>query len=403
MKIGFFTECYKPVVNGVSISVEIFKKALEKKGHQVFIFAPDNDEAEPEERVYRLPAISTSGGKLYPIILPSVDLQKAYLPEDVIKELDIIHAQHMFTAGRLARYAARKYDKPLIYTYHTLIAEYTHYAGILAGLARFYLINMSKRFCNSCDQVITPSESMKKILLKYGINTPIEVVMTGIDIKAYKRASGQASKQIKDRYKIPGDKKILLYLSRIAKEKNIGFLLRAIKKIIGQYSNCHLLMVGGGPEEEWLKTRIEQDRLQDTVTATGMLPKVEANKMFGIADLFVFPSCTETQGLVVAEAMASGAPPVAVDKMGPSDLIHDGKDGFLTKLTISDFSEKVLKLLHDDKLRDKFANEGMRRVEEFSNETSTAKLISLYEKVLQGESSTTQEVDETLSEGIAHL
>jgi len=383
MKIGIFTECYKPVMNGVVVSVETFKKALEEKGHEVFVFTSDNEDAVSEPNVYRFPAIVDPKKRVYPVLVPSIEMQKTYLPEDVIKQLDIIHAQHMFTAGRLARYAAKRYNKPLIYTYHTLIADYTHYAGIFSKVVQIYLKNMSKRFCNSCDQLITPSKSMKKILLGYGIKTPIEVVMTGIDPKAYKRVSELANQQLREKYRIDKKDTILLYLSRIAKEKNIDFLFKSFVKIKKAYPACHLLMVGGGPEEQWCKARVKQLKIDKSVTLTGMLPKEEANEAFGMADLFTFPSVTETQGIVVAEAMASGTPPVAVGKMGPTDLIHDGEDGYLTKLDIKDFTDKVLKLLKDDDLRERFAKAGLKRIKEFSTETSTNQLIGLYEKVIE--------------------
>lgn len=380
MKIGIFTECYLPVMNGVVVSVETFKKALEEKGHEVFIFAPEHPEAEDQENVYRFPSITDPKGRLYPILFPSVEIEKTYLPEEVIKDLDVIHAQHMFTAGRLARYVARKYNKPLVYTYHTLIAEYTHYAGILSSVVRAYLKNMSKRFCNTCDQIVTPSKSMKKILLQYGVKTPIGVVMTGIEPKNYRH---RESSDIRKKYNIPEGDKICLYLSRIAKEKNLDFLFKAFVKIKKDYPKCHLLMVGGGPEEKWCKDRVKELKIQKSVTLTGMLPKEEANKAFGLADLFTFPSYTETQGIVVAEAMASGTPPVAVGKMGPTDLIHDGKDGYLTKLNIKDFVDKTVKLLKDDELREKFAKEGLSRVDEFSTETSVDDMLKIYEKVVR--------------------
>ncbi len=380
MKIGIFTECYKPVMNGVAVSIETFKKSLEEKGHEVFVFAPDHSEAESEPNVFRFPAIVDSKKRLYPVLVPSLEIQKNYLPIDVLKQLDIIHAQHMFTAGRLARYAARKHNKPLVYTYHTLIAEYTHYAGIFSGIVRIYLKNMSKRFCNSCDHIITPSKSMKKILLKYKVKTPINVVMTGIDPRHYKHNDGR---KIHHEYEIDPKDKILLYLSRIAKEKNLEFLLKAFKKIVKEYPKCHLVLAGGGPEEEWCKKRIKDLGLRTQVTMTGMLPKEEANLMFGAADIFTFPSVTETQGIVVAEAMASGTPSVAVGKMGPTDLIRDGEDGYLTKLNLQDFSNKVLKLLKNDSLRKLFSEKGLERIDEFSTETSTNKLISVYEKVIE--------------------
>ena len=204
--------------------------------------------------------------------------------------------------------------------------------------------------------------------------------MTGIDPENYKRSD---SKELRRKYKIADGDKILLYLSRIAKEKNIDFLFLAFKKILNEYPDCHLIMVGGGPEEKWAHDRVKKLNIDKKVSFTGMVPKEEANKIFGMADIFTFPSITETQGIVVAEAMAAGTPPVAVGEMGPTDLIHDDEDGYLTNLTVSDFVDKTLKLLEDDELLAKFAKAGLARVKEFSNETSTTKLISLYEKVLK--------------------
>lgn len=396
MKIGIFTECYKPVMNGVAVSIETFKKGLEAKGHEVFIFAPDHPKAMTEHGVYRFPSIEDKKGRLYPILTPSVALQGPYLPEDIISGLDIIHTQHMFTAGRLARHVAGEYNKPLVYTYHTLIAEYTHYAGPLSPLVKVYLRNMSKRFCNSCDQIITPSFPMKKILENYGVTQSIEVVMTGIEPKNYKRAGKEENKALREKYKIDPKAKICLYVSRIAKEKNLDFLFKSFAKIQKQYPACHLLMVGGGPEEDWAHARVKELAIDSKVTFTGMVPKEEANLLFGFGDVFTFPSYTETQGIVIAEAMAAGTPPVAVGKMGPLDLIHDDKDGYLTKLSVSDFVEKAVKLLKDDKLREIFATEGKRRTGEFSNETSVSKLISLYEKVLDRKDSHVRDtVDQT--------
>lgn len=382
MRIGIFTECYKPVMNGVSVSIETFKNGLLARDHEVFIFAPDNDEAKAEHHVYRFPSIEDKKGRLYPIMFPSITLEQSYLPSEIIESLDVIHAQHMFTAGRLARFAANKFDKPLIYTYHTLLAEYTHYFGFLSPLAKSYLRNMSKRFCDSCDQIITPSNSMKKVLQSYRINAPIEVIMTGIEPKNYERVSEQEDKQLRQKYKIHPKTKICLYISRIAKEKNLDLLFKSFKRIIKTLPECHLLMVGGGPEEEWAKKRLQYHGIQNKVTMTGMVPKEEANKLFGFGDVFTFPSYTETQGIVVAEAMAAGTPPVAVSRMGPTDLIKNGRDGYLTKLEVADFTEKVLKLLQDEKLHDKMAKAGIERVEEFSNQTSVTKLVLLYEKVL---------------------
>lgn len=381
MKIGIFSECYKPVMNGVVVSIISFKEELEKKGHEVFVFAPDHPEAKKERNVYRFPAITDRKKRLYPVLFPSISYEKQFLPEDIVKNLDIVHSQHMFTAGRLARYVAHKYDKPLVYTYHTLIENYTGYFSFLSHIISAYLRDMSRRFCNSCDQIITPSNPMKKILQnRYRITKPIEVIMTGIDPRNYQRRPSGA---LRKKFGIGEDAQILLYLSRIAKEKNIDFLFKALVKILEVFPKCHLVMVGGGPEEQWCKDRVKELGIEQKVSFTGMVPKEEANEIFGMADIFTFPSITETQGIVIAEAMAAGTPPVAVGKMGPVDLIHDGEDGFLTKLEVTDFAEKILILLRSNKKREEFAQAGILRVDEFSTKTQTKKLIALYESLLE--------------------
>lgn len=378
MKIGIFTECYTPVMNGVVVSIETFKKALEARGHEVFVFAPDNDDAIVSSNVYRFPSIKLSK-KLYPVIFPSVEIQKTYLPDEILPGLDIIHSQHMFTAGALAKYVAKKYNKPLVYTYHTLITEYANkYAFFLAPLIRNYLKKASVDFCNCADTVVTPSSCMGKILKSWGVKKPIEIIMTGINPSDYKRYT---SGELRKKYNINPGAKLLLFVGRIAPEKNILFLLKSFQIIEKKYPNVHLLIVGGGPEEKYYQNEIEKIGLKDKITMTGMLPKEEANKIFGMADIFSYPSYTETQGIVVAEAMASGTVPVAVNKMGPTDLIHDGEDGYLTKLTISDFSDKILRILKDDKLRAKFAENGLKRIEEFSIKTSVDQIEALYKKI----------------------
>jgi len=379
MKIGIFTECYAPVMNGVVVSIETFKKALEERGHEVYVFAPDNDGAKACNEVYRFPAIKISK-KLYPVIFPSIEVQKTYLPDEILPTLDIIHSQHMFTAGALARYVCKKYNKPFVYTYHTMITEYAKkYAFFLAPIVRNYLQKASTDFCNSADVVVTPSNSMRKILKGWGVAKPIEVVMTGIDPADYKRRS---SDEFRKKYNIDLASKILLFVGRVAPEKNILFLLKSFQKVEKKFNKVHLLIVGGGPEEEYYRNEIKKMGLESKVTMTGMLPKEETNKIFGMADIFSYPSYTETQGIVVAEAMACGTVPVAVNKMGPTDLIHDGEDGYLTKLTMSDFSEKLLKLLKDDKLRAKFAENGLKRIEEFSVKTSVDQMEALYKSLL---------------------
>lgn len=387
MRIGIFSECYLPTLNGVVVSIETFRKEMEKRGHEYFIFAPETQGYKDEDRrhVFRYPSFTWPGEKNYPAALPFFTNTITEKIKNL--KLDIIHSQHLFTMGRLGLRVARNLKIPIVYTYHTLIAEYTHYVPILGDLAKSILIQFSRDYCNSCDQVITPSESMAKILVRYGVKKPIEVIPTGIHMAELQNPF--PDKVIRAKWNIPEHRQILLYLSRVAKEKNIDFLLHAMRQIVKNRqakhgrSDAHLLLVGGGPELEFYKNMVRKMKLEDYVTFTDMLKKEIANRYFGAADIFVFPSITETQGIVVAEAMAAGTPVVAVDKMGPSDIIKNNKDGYLTSLKISEFAGKIEKLLDDYGLRQRMAKFAQEDAKQYSSENCADKLEKIYNSVIQ--------------------
>lgn len=386
MKIGIFSECYLPTLNGVVISIETFRTELEKRGHEVFIFAPETKGFidKDKKHIFRYPSFTWPGQKTYPLGLP-------FLATDITNKiknlkLDIIHAQHLFTMGRLGMRVARNLDIPFVYTYHTLIAEYTHYVPFFSDISKKVIINMSRNFCNKCDQVITPSPSMAKILKKYGVTKQIEPIPTGIYIDKLKDHFPVSV--IRAKWDIPENRKILLYLSRIAKEKNIDFLLKSFKMLLNKrrkkhnLPDIHLLMVGGGPELAFYQELVKKMDIENYVTFTGMIKNDLAVRYYGAADVFVFPSITETQGIVVSEAMAAGTPVVAVNKMGPSDLVIDGEDGYLTDLNISEFAGKIEKLLDNEVLYKKMAKNARSDAKEFSSEACADKLEKLYNETI---------------------
>ena len=387
MKIGIFSECYLPTLNGVVVSIETFRKEMERRGHEYFIFAPETKGYKDSDHhhVFRYPSMVWPGEKNYPVAM-------TFFSDSITEKiknlkLDIIHSQHLFTMGRLGLKVARQLHIPIIYTYHTLIAEYTHYVPIFGDLTRSVFVSLSRDYCNSCDQVITPSESMAKILLRYGVKKPIEVIPTGIHLNELQHPFPRDV--IRAKWDIPENRKILLYLSRVAKEKNIDFLLKAMRLIVENRkkkhgkADVHLILAGGGPELNFYKEMVTKMKLDNFVSFTDMLKKETANKYFGAADIFVFPSITETQGIVVTEAMAAGVPVVAVDKMGPSDLVKDGHDGYLTNLNIRDFSGKIEKLLDDYGLRRQMGRNAEKNAVEFSSEACAIKLEKLYEETIQ--------------------
>lgn len=392
MRIGIFSECYLPTLNGVVVSIETFRKEMEKRGHEYFIFAPETKDYEdlaPQkggpDHVFRFPSFRWPGQATYPIAWPVNHRELAHQISRL--NLDIIHTQHLFTMGRAGLWVGRKLGIPVVYTYHTLIAEYTHYVPLLGGLTKHAIIELSQNFCNACDQVATPSPSMKKILLSYGVTTPIEPIPTGINLADLQHPFPETF--VRQSWNIPANRKILLYLSRVAKEKNIDFLLRAIRHLakLRQHKHgqidFHLLMVGGGPELKFYEQLAKKWGLEHFVTFTDMIKKEVANRYFGVADIFVFPSITETQGIVITEAMAAGTPVVAVDQMGPSDIVKSGDDGYLTDLKIEPFVAKINKLLDDDALRRNMGQKARKHAEDYSGLNCAVKMEKLYEQTIE--------------------
>lgn len=379
MRIGIFSECYQPTLNGVVVSTETFKDELVKMGHEVFIFAPRTKgfvDKDPKH-VFRYPSTTLFGPNDYPIGFPVL---APYITKKAKSlDLDIIHAQH--SLGMISTSAlkiARSLNIPIVHTYHTLLTEYIHWK-IGASLGKKYVKDKSIDFCNKCDQVITPSTPMKEIVESYGVKTPIEVIPTGIDLKEFQNPFSR--EELHSKWQVPKDKKILLYLSRIASEKNLDFLFESVAKIAKNRNNFHLLLVGGGKELEKFKTEAKKIGIDSITTFTDKQPKEIANRIFPAADIFVFPSITETQGIVIAEAMAAGVPAVAVNKMGPTDIIKDGVDGYLTDLKVDEFAGKIEKLLEDNDLRKKMGQAATKNIEQFSVEACAKKMESLYERL----------------------
>jgi len=378
LRIGIFTECYHPILNGVVVSIDTFKSELEKRGHKFFIFAPSNSKCEDNPiNVFRYPALPWP--KDYPLAFPYLaPLQQARIQD---LRLDIVHTQHMFTMGRLGLRLSRKLNIPIVHTYHTLISEYVHYVPLVPkSLTKAAIIHLTRNYCNNCDQIVTPSPSMQKILRSYGVKKPIEAIPTGVYLENL--ADPYHKEVLKTKWQIPENKKILLYVSRVAKEKNLDFLFRVIKKLSAKRQDFHLLVVGGGPELEHYQNLVKTQELSSYVTFTGMQEKKKANRFFGAADIFVFPSITETQGIVITEAMAAGIPAVAINKMGPSDIIKDGVDGFLTPLNVETFSARIESLLENSDLRKTFSRNAKENAEKFSAKACADKMEKLYEKTI---------------------
>ncbi|MCR3922742.1 MAG: glycosyltransferase family 4 protein [Firmicutes bacterium] len=376
MKIGMFTDSYRPYTSGVVRSIETTSAKLIELGHEVFIFAPNYPNCEKEDGVFRFPSVPTPTYPDFAIALPfSFNLNANVKRLD----LDVIHVHSPFSMGLLGSRCAKRYDIPLVFTYHTMYDQYVHYLPIAQGLSKKVVLKLSSKFCNRCDLVITPTEVVRQIVAPT-IMTNVQAVPTGIEISEFANPERQ---WLRERYKIPMHKKILLHLGRLGKEKNIGFLFQAYEIIRETKPNTVLVIAGDGPDREAQEGQVSEMGLSEHVIFTGPMSREQVVNCYAGADLFVFASTTETQGLVLGEAKAAGLPSVAVKALGAAEMVKDGIDGFLTPLSLDKFTQRVLQLLDDDTLRQAMADRCLIEAEEISSTSMAKKLLGAYEGTIR--------------------
>ncbi|TDA65849.1 MAG: glycosyltransferase family 4 protein [Clostridia bacterium] len=379
MRIGFFTDSYHPYTSGVVRSLEIFQEELRCRGHQVYIFAPNYPDCPPEEDVFRffsIPAVTQKNFTLAVPLSPTLSRRVKSL------ELDIVHVHSPFLLGSVGARWARRLGLPLVFTYHTRYEEYVHYFPFFPQVSRPVVRYYVRDFSNRCNLVVAPSGSMAEKLQGDGVRSPVTVVPTGI---RYARLQGGEPGWLRHRYGIPEGVPVLLYVGRLAREKNLEFLLEAFQQILRQEPECRLVMVGSGPAREELVRRAARLGVAGRLVFTGVLPPPEVANCYQGADLFLFASLTETQGLVLVEAMAAGLPVVAVQAGGVTDVLQDGRQGFISQEKVQDLAAKALLLLRDPELRRQMGARARERAQEFTAERCTDRLLAAYNLVLTQE------------------
>lgn len=377
MKIAIITEGYKPFINGVIVSIDLFAKQFRELGHEVYIFAPSYpDFDEDEEYVIRLKSVPSIVQKNIRIPLPT------YLKMDKLFSkigFDIVHIQHPTIYGQVVKRLVKKYNIPLVFTHHSFYENYSHYIPLPQKFIKKMAIKLSVDFSNNCDLIVTPSETVKEVLKTRGVITPIEVIPTGINFKMFSKASGNF---IREKYQISKESKILLYVGRMSKEKNLDILLDSFPMIILDYPDTYLMLVGEGPERKKMEKKVKEIGVNDKVLFVDSQPYNEIPNFYKESDLFLFPSKKDTQGLVVLEAMACALPIVAVRSMCVEELNIDEKAGFLTNNSPIDFSRKIKKLLANESLYNEFSKNSVEIAKKFSYEDSASLLIDKFKDLI---------------------
>lgn len=326
-RIGMFSESFHPVQNGVSTSVRTLIAGLRSEGHHVCTFAPAHmRQPEAESNVLRFPSFVSAFNRDYPLAFPFYPRLALETHFDRLK-LDVIHTHTPFVMGLTGAKLAMTREVPLISTFHTLYSQYTHYVPFLSdSVTESLLEHYLPWYYNRCAEIICPSQMAARTLRAYGIERPINVIPTGVPIPPAELLSDENRRCTRERIGVPNEAPLLVFAGRLAKEKNLDWLLEVFGLIRHTIPNAILALAGDGPYSEELKNLASP--LGKSLLFIGPMLRRELDMLLAASDVFVFPSPTETQGLVIGEARAVGVPCVVVDMGGAPETVIDGEDGF---------------------------------------------------------------------------
>ena len=380
MKIAIFTEVYRPIVNGVVTSIDSLAEQLRALGHDVFTFAPHIPKgAESAGRVFRMPSLPLPARTEYRLTLPLVARRNK---ARFLSQCDVIHSHSLFITGWMASYyARRRFRVPLIYTYHTLLERYAHYSPLGQRLTSQLTRELTKTYANAADAVIVPTKAVAGELRNQGVSAPICVVPTGIDIERFRRADPRAGLAVRDRFGVPPKAPLLLLVSRLAHEKNVPLAIEALGRLRRRHPGAHLLLVGSGPLRASLKAQVRAAGLQTVVHFAGAVEHSEIPAFYAASDVFVFPSVTETQGLVLAEAFAAGLPVVALDNPQTRDVFGEHLAGAIVADAES-MASAISELIGNAERRALAMTHAKTAAAAFDARATAGRVLAIYEAVV---------------------
>jgi 1,2-diacylglycerol 3-alpha-glucosyltransferase len=381
MNIAIFTNNYLPNPYGVSTSIETFRREFEKRGHKVYVFAPHFPKyADENPNVFRYPAIDFEIKIKFPLAIPySRKISKILKKLDI----DIIHAQHPNLLGTAAKKWAKKKNVPLVFTWHTLYDQYTDFVPFLpARFSAGYMIKKSVKFANNADAVVVPTDSIIPILKNWGVKKEMNPVATGVSEEEFQNFDRNL---IRKKYNISDDDILLLLITRLTAEKNTEFVFRSVTEILKERKNVKFLVSGDGYLRPSLEKYCKENGISEQVIFSGIVSRDEIKNYYAAADIFVYGSKSETQGMILTEAMYMGLPVVAVCATGATSLIQNNKNGFLTCVTgEKEFAYMIIKLILDKDLRKKTGEESARIAREnFTASVCAQKMLEVYSEAIK--------------------
>ena len=387
MRIGLFTDTYPPFINGVSTSVYMLKKALEKEGHTVFVVTM-NDKSlhydfDENDTVVRVPGLQIG---LYDYRVTTVYPLRAL---NIIRKwkLDVIHSHTEFSVGTFARVLARQFNIPLVHTYHTMYEDYIYYitGGYFDRTSKKLLEYLTKFYCDkTANELIVPTKKTYDLFKeKYEVNKNIHIIPTGIEIERFyeENIDKNVLKSIRRKLNLKKDDFTILYVGRIAEEKNIDFLLDSMKDLISKNNNINLLIVGDGPDLERYEEKSKKLKIDSNTIFLGKIPWEEVTYYYNIATVFATASKSETQGLTVIEAMASGTPPICIEDESFQNTVIDNLNGRIFK-TKKEYTEIIGELYNDKEKLKRLKRQARINAETHSSKYYAESVLDVYKTAI---------------------
>lgn len=375
LRVLMMSDVYFPRVNGVSTSIETFRSCLPDFGVETTLLAPRYANESDEDGIVRISGRGVPGD-------PEDRMVNWRKFRDAAQRLagkhDLVHVQTPFLAHYAGLSAARAHHLPCVLTYHTLFEEYLqHYVRFLPGASlRALARRVSRSQCDSVTAVIVPSSAMLDRLSTYGVSTPIHVLPTGISLARFEQ---HAPGSFRADHGVPPTAPVGLFVGRVAHEKNIGFLLDVTRHLLRSHPDFILMIAGEGPARASLIREVRQTGLEQSVRFIGYLDREkDLPRCYAAADVFMFASRTETQGLVLIEAMACGLPVVALAEMGTCDILHPNRGAVTPAEDVEAFSRAVASLIGDPPRRQRLSAEASEYSRTWSDSAMASRLADLY-------------------------
>ena len=380
MNILMFTNTFTPHVGGVARSVQQFTREYQSLGHRTLVVAPEFESMPPSEAgVVRVPALQKFNGSDFSVAVPL----PGFLTQAIAKFVpDIVHSHHPFLLGDTAQRVAARYDIPIVFTHHTQYEKYTHYVPGDSEAMQKFVVDLAVGYCNMCEGVIAPSETIRQRLIQQGVQTTVAEIPTGVETDVFGSGNGIEFRQ---EYGIGKSDFVVGHVGRLAPEKGLDFLADTVATFVANHGNAKFLVAGSGPSALTVSSAFDSRGIADRLISVGRLDRPELASLYNAMDVFAFASHSETQGMVLTEAMAASTPVIAVDAPGVREIVSNGQNGFL--LPSDDKCQFVGKLedyYNMPKAKRQLLIDGaLKTANEFSITNTAASAISFYATLIR--------------------